>query len=177
MRSKLKLRCAIALLIPALIISSLPGFAFPQENNEEGTVISTATARPAKHAARKTKVATKVAKKPKPDDKQITNAIKDINFAITDLNYKIEYLKARNKSLSDDIEKLEGENRDLGRSLNDRISTLSIPDVSRIDNLETQSALMRAELAQIRADIADIKARLDSHAPKTEQKQEQDQTR
>ena len=86
---------------------------------------------------------------------------KQLYAAITDLNYKIEYLQAGYNRLSADIEAMKIADRDQKKAFNDRISAMPLPDMSKIDNLETESALMRSEISQIRADIAAIKGKLD----------------
>lgn len=86
---------------------------------------------------------------------------KQLLSAISDLNYKIEYLQTNYNRLNVDIEALRAADRDQKKLFNDRISALPMPDMSRIENLETESALMRSEMAQIRADIAQIKGRSD----------------
>ena len=90
----------------------------------------------------------------KTDDRQLYSAI-------SDLNYKIEYLQSNYNRLNVDIENLRIADRDQKKIFNDRISALPMPDISRIENLETTSALMRSEISQIRADIAEIKGRSD----------------
>ncbi len=94
------------------------------------------------------------------DDKQLLNAI-------ADLDYKIEYLKSGYSRLNADIENLKIADRDHQKLLNDRISAIPVPDTSKIDNLSAESEHISSELTQVKAEISDIKAKLDQRAQAT----------
>jgi peptidoglycan hydrolase CwlO-like protein len=85
---------------------------------------------------------------------------KQIYDAITDLNYKIEYLKSGYNRTNADFEALRLAVRDLRNDYNDRISSLSDMDFSRVDKLEAESAQMRADIEQLKAEIAELKDKL-----------------
>lgn len=151
-----------------LLASVFPSLAFSQQ--EEQSVVRKSSA----PAAAKT-VSTDTVKQENIPHKAKTGAdTAELLSAVSGLNYKIEYLQSGYNRLNNDIETLRIADRDQKKLFNDRLSAIPLPDVSRLENLETESALMRSELSQVRADIADIKGRLAYRGEEVSEREKKD---
>ena len=142
------------------ISTVLPSFAYSKGKAEAQPLVSSAAVpatavTPATTAVQPAEGAAPDAKSAESsDDKQLISAI-------SDLNYKIEYLQSGYNRLNTDLENFRITEREQIKLMNDRIAAIPMPDASKLESLGTESAAMRAELTQARADIADIKSRLE----------------
>ena len=82
----------------------------------------------------------------------------ETSSALLDLNYKLEILQERFIRLNKDIEDLRLADREQRRLLNEQI--LYQPDSKKIQNLVSETALLRSELGQVREDISVLNSKI-----------------
>lgn len=94
---------------------------------------------------------------------------KQTNNAIADLNYKIEYLNSRNNALSKDLDDLRTGMTEQKQSLAQ--IAMDRPGEERLNQLESEQSLIRADLAQLREDVGVMQSASDKQPKAAPEKQ------
>lgn len=85
------------------------------------------------------------------------NDTKNLRSAMGELNYKIEYMQDRYNALERDLEDLRKADKEQRKMISEQ--SLQRGSNDRLKNLETESDLLRADLAQIKEDMGLMKPR------------------